>query len=439
MILFTKKYLWILIAIIGIQKNALANLEFQGQLQLQSVHFSDDKNSQSTDQQSTLYGRLNANYEKENYRINLSGFGRQDFNDKTRNMSAVDEAYLKLSADTVFFNIGWNVFNWSVLEFFHPVDTINSRNLDVNAERIERLGQPSVVLTKEFESSYLQLIVLTDLVDPLMPSPSNRNGAGIKLEKAQYLIGDNEWKNNPNHMQYGLHYQHTFDNFDMDLHWMHKMGNNHPIFAAPVQVIPPDIKDTKIYPFYFPVDQIGLAVQGVFSEWLFKIESVYYDFKNYDLNMLVPISVAPGVSTTPITQLDHTISAIGLEYTQHMDNGAQSTYFLEYQFILNTTMQEARGLNPFQRDLGFGVRYSFNDFNSNEIVAALIRDVDHYTETVFNFEYSFRFMQNYKFFTNLRVIDAPAMPDGLNALTEANGLKPLREADNLSFSVIKYF
>lgn len=431
---------------------AFASWEYQGQLQLQNAVFSDSsetesgsasKDTEPKDRQYTVYAKLLTNYETDSFRLNISGFGRRDFNDESRNMSSLDETYIKLTKESYSLNIGWNIFNWSVLEFFHPVDTINSRNLDVNAERIERLGQPSLIFTKEFEGSFIQLIAFTSIVDPLMPSATNRNGAGTKLEEAQYVIGDNEWENNnsisKSFSQYGIRYQHTFDAFDLDFHWMHKIGNNHPIFAAPIQIIPPELSDIKIYPFYFPVDQVGVAIQGVYEEWLLKLESVNYDFKEFDLETLIPIAVSPGVSTTTITQLDHSISAIGLEYTKHSNNGHQTTFFTEYQFILNTTMEQARALNPFQRDFGFGFRHSFNDFNANEIIAAIIHDVDSYDETVYNIEYSFRFLQNYKFFANLRVIDAPKMGQGLNALSEANGLKPLRDSDNVSFSVFRYF
>jgi hypothetical protein len=418
---------------------AHAEFEYSAELQWQVSSFDDDGDEKTEDLQNTLYGRFMGAYEGENYKVNISAFGRTDTLDESRQMSSFDETFVQYVHESYTFNIGWNVFNWSVMEFFHPVDTINSRNLDVNAEKIERLGQPSLVINKEFENSYLQLLVLLDVVDPILPEQSNRNGFGMTLKHAQYVTDDYTRETNPNFAQYGMRYQHTFDNFDLDLHFIRKMGTQHPLIAAPVQVLPSNLNDIKVYPFYFPVNQLGMTVQGVFDEFTYKLEAVNYDFDSTPMEILIPIDVTPGVAKTDVEQIDHTAGTWGLEYSKTYANNHEGMFFFEYQFILGTTMEQARNLTPFQRDIGFGYRHNFNDFNSNELTIGLIHDVDSYDETLFNLEYTFRFMDNYKFFANLRVIDAPPVAEGLSGIMDANGLKPLREADNVSVAVIRYF
>lgn len=414
--------------------NAYCEFDYRAEVEFRNTKFEKDQNSKTNDDQNSFYTRFNTNFEKDFYRINIGGFARVDTLDDSRKITNLDEAYLKFTKNNHSISFGNHVFNWSVLEFFHPIDNINSRNFDVNAERIERLGLPSILINEEFENSYLQLIYFLSTVNPIIPKESNRNGFGLNLENPIYINPSSDKIDTTNYSQYGIRYHHTFDNIDLDLHWLRKVGNNHAYIGIPIQVIT-DPNQIEVAPIYFPVTQTGLTLQYVKDDFIFKLESMYFDFDDLSKTVLKPIEIFPGFKEESLRPIDHNLNAIGMEYTKYFTNSHEGTFLVEYQFLLNTTFDQAKRLNAFQRDVSIGYRHNFNDFNSNATIFAIIHDIQTGDETLYNIEHSFRFKENYKMFFNLRIIDAPKV----KSLFEATGLRPLREADNLSIALTRYF
>lgn len=417
-----------------ISSSVFAEFSYQGQIELRRTVFDSDDNSTTYDEQNSIYSKLNSSYESDSLRFNLAGFVRFDSMDKSRKVSNLDETYFKYSHNDFSISFGNHVFNWSVLEFFHPVDTINARNLDVNAERIERLGLNSIVLNKDFENSNLSLFYLLDNSNPIIPKQSNRNGFGLELTDPKYVQIDNSISNSPKYDQFGIRYKHSFDNFDLDIHWFKKVAINNPFIAIPVQVIT-DPTNIDISPFYFPAKQLGATIQYIYGDYLFKFETIDLNFNSLEVDTLIPISAAPGIIASSIKPVDHNQTAIGLEYTHIYNSKQEGTFFAEYQFLLNTSFDEAKRLNPFQRDIGLGYRHNFNDFNSNAFVIAIIHDIQTGNETLYNLEHSFSFQKSYKMILNMRIIDAPSA----DSIKNATGLKPLRDADNFSIAISRYF
>ena len=131
------------------------NLEYQGEVGSRYRAFQADDNKDNKDYQFSLETRFQSKYVDENNIYHFGFFSRIDQNDSTRNIINFDEIYYSRagigSEESITFTIGNKIFNWSMMEIFHPVDNINSRNFDSNGDLIERLGQPSLILKKEFE------------------------------------------------------------------------------------------------------------------------------------------------------------------------------------------------------------------------------------------------------------------------------------------------
>lgn len=423
-----KLFFAIFISISSSYASITDDIEYSGQLNFGYRQFQVDNNDDNNDYQLMLEGKFSLNYEGEDSQTYISVFGREDKDDKTRNIVNIDEAYYKYILDTWSFSLGNHIFNWSVLEMFHPVDSINARNLDANADRIERLGQPAFVITKEFESSILQVITFLQTISPIVPSVFNRNGPQVRLDAPRFVEDDDTYTNDPNMTEVVLHYLHNFETFDLDLHAARKYDTLNPVIGRTY----PSIEEIRATPFYLPVTQFGVAIQGTYDVLIYKIEHIQYDFDNYQVCTFV------NCVNQFSTLIDHSLTAFGLEYSKAYQNDHEGMYFLEYQTILGTTIEQARTINAFQRDLGIGYRHNFNNFDGHEIIAVVIKDMDQYHEQVYSFSHSFRLGESWKWHTELRIVEAEIPSDELE-LDNFSGLKPIAESDNIFFKLTRLF
>jgi hypothetical protein len=404
------------------------NLTYQGELGILFRQFQPDAKTSNFDQQKTLEGSFKSTYEDGNTKMHLSAFARLDQDDHARNILNIDEAYLKQSFTGFSVSAGNHVFNWSVLEIFHPVDSINARNLDANAELIERLGQPSLILTKEFERSILQFIPLLKTVSPVIPSKKNRNGPQINLRQPLFVEEDFKYTDNPRLFEYVVHYVHNFNSFDLDLHYARKYDTNNPIIGSAY----PSLAQLEATPYYLPVNQYGLAVQGTWETLIYKIEAIHFDFDQFQICLFI------NCHNHKVTKPDYTMLAYGLEYSKTYKNDQEGTYFAEYQNVLGTTIEEARVINPFQKDIALGYRHNFNDFKGHELITVVIYDLDGQSEQIYSLSHSFRMTESWKLKTDIRVVEAKK-PKEVLALDNFSGLKPIRDSDNITFKLTKFF
>lgn len=414
--------------------SVLEDITHSGELGFSYRQFQADNNTNNNDYQLMLEGKFTLEYETDNTKSYFSAFGRIDKEDHTRNILNVDEAYLKYLTGNWSFSLGNHIFNWSVLEVFRPVDSINARNLDANADQIERLGQPAFVITREFETSILQFISLLKTVSPMVPSVYNRNGPQLLLQNPKFVEDDYEYTDSPQMPEWIIHYLHNFETFDLDIHISRKYDTANPVVATPMTGnISPSVEDLKIIPYFLPVFQVGLAIQGSYDAFLYKIEHINYDFENYKVDFFIPPTI---VGNT--TREDYSLTAMGLEYSKNYKNDHAGTFFLEYQSVLGTTIEEARTINAFQRDMAIGYRHNFNDFKGHEIIIVFIHDLDHYKEQIYNLTHSFRVTEQWKLRTDLRVVEAPK-PSDEPSLDNFSGLKPISESDNIRFTLTRFF
>jgi hypothetical protein len=415
------------------------NLEYQGEIGSRYRAFQADDNKENKDYQLSLETRFQSKYTDENNIYHFGFFSRIDQNDSSRNIINFDEFYYSRTgigtSSSFTFTIGNKIFNWSMMEVFHPVDSINSRNFDSNGDLIERLGQPSLILKKEFETSYLEMIVLLDTVDSIMPSKENRNGAQLSINKPRYATDDLEDTDDPGSLGYILHFVKNFDSFDLDLHVARKYDTNFPALTIEVE------KNTSpsasehleyIYPFYVPVNQYGIAASGNVGEYILKFEHTHFDYEDYKIPFLT------AQKNTTIIKQDFSLTAFGIEKTKNYSNDQEGTFILEYQTVLGTTIEEARTLSPFQRDIAFAYRHNFNDFKGNEIILVIISDLDTADEHILDISHSFRINSGWKMQTTLRTIEAKEASQGLD-VNNYSGLRPIAESDQINLKLTRFF
>jgi len=319
------------------------------------------------------------------------------------------------------------------MEVFGLGDSYNARNLSNSSTSTERLGLPSINFLYEFEESFLQAVLIYQTIASNFPQDKNRNGIGVPLQSPHFLSDDNE-TDDESLTQYILRYKRYFDSFELDLHYARKFDTSYPMIAIDKpNAVSPDLEDLDIRPYYLPVKQSYLSLQGEMFETLLKFEYIDVNFDNYEVEFFLPPA-----TLTEITQIDFQKITFGAEKTHDYAFNHSATFLIEYTSVLGVTGDEAKSLGAFQRDIMLGYRHSFNDFKSHEIQIAYIYDLQFYDESLINLQHSMRFNNYWTMESRLTLIET-RKPDGDDLQASFYGLKPVRESDNILINIIRFF
>ncbi|MDJ0840721.1 MAG: hypothetical protein QNK37_29690 [Acidobacteriota bacterium] len=378
----------------------------KGEITVETRLFTDDDIDATVDQALGLFSRLEARYKKGPWRINLRGFARTDHEDDTRDLAALEEAYLGYRKSGWELRLGFQMLNWTATEAFHPADIINSRNLDSNIENPEKLGELMLSVRRRLGQGGLTLYYLPRYEEPNLPGPSSRLSfapTGFTITDPIWLEDDGEQADDSYGNQWGLRFNQTIGDADISVFYLDHLDRQQPRFLA-------DEVNATITPVYLRVENLGITWLHILGDWVLKLEAAHKDFQDQ-------------TGPFPIDQIDHTQAAFGIDYGWTTRSGGDATLLLEGQAILNTTEAERAGLSPFQRDLLFGMRYAFNDVMSRELLITLITDTERDQEILFNLDYQQRLTDTWQVRAGVRWIDAPpkdVQPVGLEFLDEAN-------------------
>jgi hypothetical protein len=128
-----------------------------------------------------------------------------------------------------------------------------------------------------------------------------------------------------------------------------------------------------LLPFYDQIDQVGLDLQLVLGNWLWKLESLYRHE----------------------TDDDFWAATGGFEYTfvSIADTMIDLGFITEYSY----DDRQDDATTPFQNDLLFGLRLGVNDAASTELLAGISFDLDE-SGSVLQIEASRRLTDNMKIF-----------------------------------------
>ena len=403
-------------------------LEYQGQIDFEHRQFNSDDDAQTHDAQTGTFLSLNASHEYKKAKFQLGLKARDAYIDQNRDYLNLDDTNISWQESDWSLSLGTHIFNWKIMEFFSPIDTINPRNLSPGQD-VERLGLPTLVYTKEFESSFMQAIYIIDSKASEYPQARDRQGIKLNLATPKYVEDSGELSNGDKLFQFILRYKKSFDNFELDLNFSQKYDTSNPLIV----VERPSVSDIKIRPYYFPVTKLGMSAQTSIDDWTYKLEANTLNYTNTDVEFFVP-----PMSLTTVTQKDHSVLAIGAEKNIYFDNNHSSVLYLEYTSIFGTTSEDARSLGPFQRDGLIGIRHALNDFKGHEFSLFLTYDLQSYDEAIIGLGHEFRLNSAWKLEYGITLIEAPK-PDKNDPLDFYYGLKPLRESDNIMVTLSRYF
>jgi hypothetical protein len=393
---------------------AETNWQGQGEISFESFVYNDDHNPNTVDRGASLLSFLKVEAEQSIFKIVASTKGRAAQFDQDRSFVHIQDLYLQLAHNNFIARAGYQIFNWSALEFFHPSDVINSRNYDSAIEQAPKRGELALETQWDFGSGAVNLYAFPLVEKPLFPGNNSRLG-GVQLESPTFVKPDGEYLGGKEHWQYGARFRQTLGSADYSFHFLQHFDRQHPILGLDISVIslfPLQVK-TRLTPYYHVVNQWGGTLQYAFSDdvlagWmagqLLKVELVHRDFEK-SKSISTPLGDRAPQS--------HSVVAIGDEKTWAVFFGHEWTGFIEYQRVFGDGVDKnvRTELNLFQNDVVVGGRYAFNDADTKEIYLAAIFDLERDHEKIYHTYYSQRLTSEWTTKVGGRWIKAPPEND----------------------------
>lgn len=314
--------------------------EISGQVNLEHRQFfSDGLQGQSKGQSSIVlqpefYWEIDDNSD-----FTFTAFYRLDSEDDERSYGDVREALYLTYWDDYELRAGVGKVFWGVTESAHLVDVVNQSDSIQAVDGEEKFGQPMLHLTSIKEWGIFDVMVL--------PYFRERTFAGQdgRLRPTMPVSDDAKYESyrGKQHVDIAMRYTHMFG--DWDLGFSYFLGTNRdPYFR---------LQDTELSPYYAQAEQVGIDMQGIVSDWLWKLESIYRD------------------------SFDHHIGLVsGFEYT--IIGAFESVWNVG---LIAEFLYDSRGNNSQsvgQNDIFVGTRFELNDENGTEVLLGVTQDLDNY-------------------------------------------------------------
>ena len=268
-------------------------------------------------------------------------FFRVDSADSERTHVDIRELNFLMVGTPWELRVGIGKVFWGVTEFVHLVDIINQTDLVENIDGEDKLGQPMVHFSYPGDWGVVDFFLLPYFRERTYPGKEGRLRPPVKVDtdNAEYESGAEE-----SHIDLALRYSQTYDWGDLGIYYF-RGTSREPILI-------PSLKKPVLLPFYDQIDQVGLDLQLVFGNWLWKLESLYRD--GTDDNFWA----ATGGFEYTFVSISDTMMDLGL--------------ITEYSY----DDREDDATTPFQNDLLFGLRLGVNDAASTELLAGISFDLD---------------------------------------------------------------
>lgn len=421
--------IWVLLSMAD---SALADFEGRGEVGLETRVFKEDHLPITKDRAAAIFTRIDHKLTLESlpsWEMAVRGFARVDQQDRNRDIIAPEDLYLAYEHSELNFQVraGFQMFNWTATEAFHPADVVNSRNLDSNVESPEKLGELGISATKSFETASIHAFFFPRYEEPILPNEHSRLGTGANISRARFVEWDGHQSKDNWGFQGGLKFDLTWGEWDLSLQALHLMDRQHPLFMLD--------ETARISPYYFKNYHYGLTSSFIVAEGLIhKLEFAYKDFPEKSVTGLTVSSplLASGIEVVGKGK-DHAQLANGLEKGFLIFNAYDLTAILEHQVYLGTNKTTRTGLGLFQNDMVVGSRFAFNDTMSKELLILGILDLERSGEWTANLQYSQRLNDFWSFKGGLRYVEAKK--GGLIP----RGLESLRDADHLYATLTRFF
>ena len=294
--------------------------------------------------------------------ITMELFLRADDKDDNRQHADIRELKWLHVAGQDEWRVGIDVVFWGVTESQHLVDVINQIDRVEGFDGEDKLGQPMLHYTAIRDWGVFHAFMLTGFREATFHSPEGRLRLPLPVDdgQARFQSSDEE-----EHIDFALRYAHYIGDTEFGLS-LFDGTNRDPIFITGLDVNSQPV----LIPFYEQMTQVGLDLQSIVENWLWKLEWIYRDLDSGSFNAMTA----------------------GFEYTFYgiMDSVVDLGTLLEYSYV----DRDVEG-RVFDNDLFTGLRFAFNDAQSSEVLAGLIVDTENDSRT-FRVEASRRLGDSWK-------------------------------------------
>ena len=326
--------------------------------------------------------------------FSVSLFCRLSASDPRRSHFDVREAFYRYEKNNWSVSLGSKKVFWGVTELAHLVDIVNQTDFLEGFDGEEKLGQPMLQITTSqsfgnFEAYYLPFSRRLSF-----PSRFGRYRFPVVLETNDIPFRNEQEQWYPS---FAARWYKTLAGFDLGISAFHGTSRE-PLYLGFNPISGLDLS----YPI---INQLGLDVQYLFENWLFKTEAIY--------------------RTTQLQDFFAIIS--GFEYTfgnvknSGLDIGLVSEYIYDSRKLLT--------FSGLDNDVFVGTRLAFNDTKNTEMLVGGVFDVEKSTK-LFSIEASRRIGNSFK--VNLQ-------GNILSQVSDKEVLYNFRQDDFIQISISKFF
>tara|TARA_Y100001956_G_scaffold1729_1_gene1999 strand:- start:2050 stop:3231 length:1182 start_codon:yes stop_codon:yes gene_type:complete len=324
-----------LLTVLALQCHAV---ELSGQLNLEHRQFfidglqDQDKAQSSLVLKPELYWQINDNSD-----FTFVPFYRVDSMDDERTHGDIREALYLTYWDDYELRAGIGKVFWGVTESAHLVDVVNQTDAIESLDGEDKLGQPMLHFTSLKEWGTIDALLLPYFRERTFAGEDGRLRPTIPVSTDAAYESSREEK----HVDFAFRYSQMLGDWDLGLSYF--QGTNRDPYYG--------LNGNELQPYYAQAKQVGIDVQGIVGDWLWKLESIYRD--SHD---------------------DHTGAVGGFEYTVV---GVFDTVWdlgLIAEYLYDSRGNNAQSIG--QNDIFAGTRLALNDEDSTEILFGITQDLD---------------------------------------------------------------
>ncbi|MGD8594031.1 MAG: hypothetical protein PVF82_14460 [Gammaproteobacteria bacterium] len=276
--------------------------------------------------------------------------------------------------------IGIRKVFWGVTESQHLVDIINQTDFVENIDGEDKLGQPMINASIVRDWGTIDLFALPGFRERTFAGKNGRPRSQYVVDKdlTEYESSEEE-----KHIDFAARYFHYIGAWEFGISQFYGTSrdpNLSPALTAQGEIV--------LKPFYPIINQTGLDVQAILSNWLLKLEVISREGQDKDYGRY---AAATGGFEYTIVGIFQSIADLGI--------------ISEYLYDERGSDAGPGGFmaSPFQNDLMVGARLALNDVQSTEVLAGLIIDLDH-GDRFYNIEAERRLGDAWKLSLEARVL-----------------------------------
>ncbi len=313
-------------------------VELSGQLNLEHRQFFSDGLQGQDKGQSSLVLQPELFWEiGEQSQFTFTPFYRLDSLDDERSHGDIREALYLNYWDDYELRAGIGKVFWGVTESAHLVDVVNQTDAIEAVDGEDKLGQPMLHFTSIKEWGTLDAMVLPYFRERTFSGSDGRLRPTMSVsEDALY-----ESSREQNHLDFAARYSKMIGDWDVGVSYFQGTDRD-PYYR---------FDSSELKPYYAQAKQLGLDVQGIVGDWLWKLESIYRDSLHH-----------------------HTGVVTGFEYTVVGALGCVWYVGLLAVYLFDSRCNNAQTIG--QNDVFLGTRLALNDADSTEILFGVTQDLD---------------------------------------------------------------